>query len=72
MPKKMKNPKLNTSGCKDLTAFEAINNVTKEEKGNEKQVAELIKVVKYIVDISGFELINRIGIKNKKTKKEYW
>lgn len=72
MKKQNKNPKLNESGCMDLTAFNAITNVVKEEKNNEMKVSELIKVIKYIVDVSGFEIVNRIGIKDKKTKKIYW
>jgi hypothetical protein len=66
-----KNPMFNNSGCKDLTAFEAINHVTKEENELEKRVHNLIKILKYIIDFAGFELISRIEIKDKKTRKEF-
>lgn len=66
-----KNPMFNSSGCKDLTAFEAISHVTKEENELEKRVHNLIKVLKHIIDLAGFELISRIEIKDKKTRKEF-
>lgn len=59
--------KYNQSGCKDLTAYEAINNISKEDK----QVAELVKVLKYIIHNSGYEVIGRIGLINKKTGRKY-
>jgi hypothetical protein len=33
----IKNPKLNASGCRDMTAFEAINNVRREERREAKK-----------------------------------
>lgn len=67
----MKNERFNSSGCKDLTAYEAINKVSKAERNKDKQVGELIKVVKFIIDNSGFELLNRIAIIDKETGREY-
>lgn len=59
--------KYNDSHCKDLTAYEAIENISTEEK----RVAELIRVLKYIVNVSGFEVIGRIGLRNRKTGRKY-
>lgn len=67
----MKNERFNSSGCKDMTAYEAINKVSKAERNKDKQVGELIKVVKFIIDSCGYELINRITILDKETGKEY-
>lgn len=61
----------NDSGCKDLTAFEAINNVTKEELELNKKVYDLIKVIKFIIRLAGFELVERLQIKDIKTGKEF-
>jgi hypothetical protein len=61
------NPKLNGSGCKDLTAYEAIKNTDKMPE----LVTQLVKVIKQLADISGFEIIGRIGLRNKTTGKEY-
>ena len=66
-----RNPMFNTSGCKDLTAYYAIGNVIKEEKELDKRVRNLISVLKFIIDWAGFELISRIEIRDKKTRKEF-
>lgn len=65
------NPKYNQSGCADPTAYEAIGNVIKEEKELDKRVHNLISVLKFIIDWAGFELISRIEIRDKKTRKEF-
>lgn len=67
----MANEKFNASGCKDLTAYEAINKITKDEKNKDKHVNKLIQVVKFIIDNAGYELVNRIVIMDKETKKVY-
>ena len=59
--------KRNKEGYSDPTAYAAIRNIQKEEQ----QVAELINVLKYIIDKSGFELTSRIQLREKRTKKEY-
>ncbi len=66
-----RNLKYNQSGCADPTAYEAISNVIKEEKELDKKVHNLISVLKLIIDWAGFELIDRIEIRDKKTKKEF-
>jgi len=67
----MANPVFNQSGCKDLTAHEAIKSVTKEEHQNEKKVRDAINIIKSFLDLIDFELIERIKIKDKKTGKQY-
>lgn len=61
------NPKLNSSGCKDLTAYEAIKNADKLPD----MVTQLVKTIKHLADICGFEIIGRIGLRNKTSGKEY-
>ena len=63
--------KYNQSGYVDPTAYEAISNVIKEEKELGKRVRDLISVLKFIIDWAGFELIGRIEIRDKKTRKEF-
>ncbi len=67
----MGNQKFNGSGCKDLTSYEAIKNVTREQQEQEKKVYDLIKVLKFIIHSCGFELVGRIEIVDRKTGKEY-
>ena len=64
-------PKYNASGLPDLTAYEAISQVIKEEKELEERVRNLISVLKFIIDWAGFELISRVEIRDKKTRKEF-
>jgi hypothetical protein len=63
--------KYNQSGYADPTAYEAISNIIKEEKELDKKVHKLISVLKLIIDWAGFELIGRIEIRDKKTRKEF-
>ena len=61
----MINPdKLNGSGCKDLTAYEAIKNVE-----NEERLRKLIKTICLVCELAGFSIENRIVLKDKRTGK---
>ncbi len=62
-----KNPHFNASGCPDPTAYEALKPIIKEDAELESKVNFLIKVLKFIINETGFELLNRIEIKDKKT-----
>ena len=62
-----RNPKYNQSGYADPTAYGAIGQVIKEETELDKKAHNLIKVLKFIINETGFELLNRIEIKDKKT-----
>lgn len=53
----------NSEGYPDPTAYAAI----KKETDIEKKVSLLISALKVIIDLSGFELINRIEICDKKS-----
>lgn len=60
----MENPKLNASGCKDLTAYKAIENI-ESEKRFKKLLAEIFR----LCDKAGFHLEGHIVVKDKKTGK---
>lgn len=61
------NDKYNQSHNKDLTAHAAINNISKEDR----QVNELIRVLKYIINSAGFEVIGRIQLRNIESRRKY-
>jgi hypothetical protein len=64
--------RLNASGYIDNTAYEAVGNVAREEKHRRDNAAsELIREVKALIRGRGFEVIGRIGIKDKETGREY-
>lgn len=62
--------KYNASGCKDMTVFYAIENVSREEKqSEEKRVKALLKQIFRDTEKAGFHLENRLVLKDKKTGK---
>lgn len=67
----MNNPYYNSEGYPDPTAYNGLKGIIKEETEMEKRASKLIKVLKYIVSLSDFELIERIKIKDKKTGREF-
>ena len=65
------NPYYNMSGCPDPTAYDALSTVAKEETEIDEKARSLIKVLKYIISLAGFELITRIEIRHRKSGKTY-
>lgn len=61
------NPRYNVSGCADPTAYDALKPIIKEDAELENKVYFLVKVLKFIISQSDFELLNRIEIKDKKS-----
>lgn len=67
----MRNPYFNSEGYADPTAYAGTKNIIKEENETERKAAELIKVLKFIIRSCGFELIERVQIKDTKTGREF-
>lgn len=65
------NPYYNSEGYADPTAYAGTKNIIKEETETERKASELIKVLKFIIRSSGFELVERIKIKDTKTGREF-
>ena len=65
------NPKFNSEGYCDPTAYEGLKPIIEEETIQQKRVGELVHVLKYIIDKAGFVMLNRVALKDKKTGKEY-
>lgn len=65
------NDKYNASGCRDNTAYEAINSIIKNERDVDKRAYDTIKIIKLILKFGNFDLLDRIAIKDKETGKEY-
>lgn len=62
-----KDPRKNSEGYSDPTAYLGLKPIIEEENALEREVNTLIKVLKYIIKNSGFELVSRIEIRDKKT-----
>lgn len=56
----MNKEKRNASGCLDLTAYDAITKIEAEEK----RFKELIRVIRYICRLAGFEIVGKVTLKN--------
>lgn len=56
----------NKEGYVDPTAHQAVQNME-----NEKRVSDLVHALKYIIRVAGFELVDRIQLRDKKTGKIY-
>lgn len=61
------NPRKNSEGYSDPIAYEGLRPIVAGETALNKEVNTLISVLKFIIDKSGFELVNRIEIKDRKT-----
>ena len=64
------NPRNNSEGYADPTAYEGTKNIIREENLQQKRITELMNVLRYIIDKAGFELKYRIVFVDKKTGKE--
>lgn len=67
----MNNPKYNSEGYADPTAYYGTKEIIREESETEKRAYDLIKVLKFIIRSCGFELIEGVKIKDTKTGKEF-
>lgn len=67
----------NQEGYADPTATIAVGRVTREQKelaeceAADKRAYDLIKVLKYIIKVAGFELTERVQVKDTKTGRVY-
>ena len=65
------NPRCNSEGYTDPTAYEALQPIIKADTALENKVYFLIKVLKFIVREAGFDLISRIELKHKESGREF-
>lgn len=65
------NPIRNQEGYMDLTRHDAVENITREEreKRERARVTKLVHTVFYICNIAGFDVVDRIVLKDRKTGK---
>ena len=67
----VKDPRKNAEGYTDPTAYNGMKKVVKEEDDADKRASELVGVLKFIIRAAGFELIERIQLKDKRTGRVY-
>ena len=61
----------NSEGYSDPTAGAAMSKILREENERQKRVTALIGVLKYIIDAAGFDLQERIVLRDRKSGREY-
>ena len=67
----MNKPWQNGSGYSDFTAYNAIKNVSAEEQEIDRAARLVVNTIKNVLEIAGFELVGRIQIKHKKSRKVF-
>ena len=67
----VRNPRRNAEGYPDPTAYLGTKEVIKEGSEADKRAYDLVKVLKYIIRAAGFELIERIQLRDTKSGREY-
>ncbi|MBQ3834629.1 MAG: hypothetical protein II816_03865 [Elusimicrobia bacterium] len=65
------NPKKNSEGYADPTAYNGLKTIIKEESESEKRNRELIHIFRTIAYLAGFEIVGRITLKDKFNGKVY-
>lgn len=63
----MQKPWENSSGIHDPTAYAATKPILDEEQ----RVSDLVKALRYIIHIAGFELINRMEFRDLRSGRTY-
>lgn len=64
-------PKRNASGCADPTAYEALTPIVQEEAALEARTTKLIKTLKSMIDLAGYDLVARIEIRDRESGKTF-
>ena len=68
----MPKPWENAEGYHDPTAYHGTKNIIRDEdEEQQRRLNNLIFVLKYIIRLAGFELLNRIELKDKRNGREY-
>lgn len=63
-----KDPRRNSSGCMDMTAYKAIESADRDRDAEER-FKKLLSTIFYICDLAGFHIEGRLEIRDKKTGK---
>ena len=67
----MPKPWQNKEGYPDPTAYEGLKPIILEDEEHQRRLNKLIFVLKYIIRLAGFELLNRIELKDRRSGREY-
>lgn len=71
MPPQDKIPYRNPSGCADPTAHAALSDIQQAQDGTDSRTQQCIKALKMLIDFCGYDLLNRIELRDRKTGRYY-
>lgn len=57
----------NASGCADLTAYDALLPMVQADAALEARTTKLIKTLKSLIDLAGYDLVARIEVRDRST-----
>lgn len=61
------NPKKNSEGYSDPTAYLGTRDIIRDETEAENRNGKIIHTFRMIAELAGFEIVGRISLKDKKT-----
>lgn len=61
----------NSEGYADPTACNAVTKVMREEQERLRRVTAVVGILKSAADLAGFDLVNRVALRDRKTGREY-
>ena len=61
----------NAEGYSDPTAHDAITKIAREESERLRRLSAVVGVRKSVADLAGFDLIERVALRDRKTGREY-
>ena len=61
----------NKEGYSDPTAYAGMSKILREEAEAQLRVNALIGSVKSLIDLAGFDLLNRIEVRDRKTGRDF-
>ena len=60
-------PKRNLEGYIDPTAYKALSAVQAQQDEDDRRCQQLIKALKFTIDLAGYDLLARIEVRDRKT-----
>lgn len=61
------NPRCNSEGYSDPTAYAALRPMMQADTALENKVSFLIKVLRFIINEAGFDLLNRVELRDRES-----
>lgn len=66
-----KSPKTNAEGYPDPTAYYGTKDAMRQEAALDKKVHDLMHIIRDLAALEGFDIMNRVILKHKRTGKEF-